>query len=249
MTLKKTITLALLTISLSGMAQTDNIIRIGHRGAMGHLAENTLPSIKKAVEMRCDMIEIDVYKIKSGEVMVFHDTTLERITNGKGAIEDYTFEELRKIKVAGEYQIPTLQEVIETIDRNAVLNIELKGKNTALASYKIVQDYLSKGWKSEDFIVSSFHWNELENISQQESSIPLAVLIAQDPISEAISFALKIHAVAINPYYKLLTPDTVLTIKKAGLKTYPWTVNNPSDILILKELKVDGIISNFPERV
>src|SRR5699024_1534805 len=113
------------------------------------LAENTLPSIKKAVEMRCDMIEIDVYKIKSGEVMVFHDTTLERITNGKGAIEDYTFEELRKIKVAGEYQIPTLQEVIETIDRNAVLNIELKGKNTALASYKIVQDYLSKGWKSE----------------------------------------------------------------------------------------------------
>lgn len=249
MTLKKTITLALLTISLSGMAQTDNILRIGHRGAMGHLAENTLPSIKKAVEMRCDMIEIDVYKIKSGEVMVFHDTTLERITNGKGAIEDYTFEELRKIKVAGEYQIPTLQEVIETIDRNAVLNIELKGKNTALASYKIVQDYLSKGWKSEDFIVSSFRWEELEIMSKQEKPLAIAVLTAEDPTKKAIAFALEINAFAINPYYKWMWADSVKAIQEAGLKVYPWTTNNPSDIQRLKDLKVDGIITDFPERI
>lgn len=249
MHLKKIILTTLLTMSISSFAQTNEILRIGHRGAMAHEVENTLPSIQKAVDMNCDMIEIDVFKVKSGELMVFHDDTLERITNGKGKIEDYTFDQLRTLLVQGKHQIPTLQEVIETIDRKAVLNIELKGANTALDTYNIVQEYLEKGWKHEDFIVSSFRWEELEIMSQQEHPLAIAVLTADDPTKEAIPFALRIKAFAINPYYKWLWADSVAAIKKAGLKIYPWTVNNPSDIKRLKELEVDGIITNFPERI
>ncbi|SFJ12926.1 glycerophosphodiester phosphodiesterase [Myroides guanonis] len=229
--------------------QTTKILRIGHRGAMGHITENTISSIKKALELNCDMIEIDVYRIKSGELMVFHDHTLDRLTDKKGNIEDYSFKELRDIKINNNHLIPTLQEVIETIQRKAILNIELKGSNTAIGSYKIIEKYIEKGWTKEDFVISSFRWDELEIISQQKTSIPIAVLIGQEPINSILPFALKLNAAAINPYYKLLTIDNVKAIKDLGLKIYPWTVNNTSDIQLLKELKVDGIITNFPEKV
>lgn len=229
--------------------QTTKILRIGHRGAMGHITENTISSIKKALELNCDMIEIDVYRIKSGELMVFHDHTLDRLTDKKGNIEDYSFKELRDIKINNNHLIPTLQEVIQTIQRKAILNIELKGSNTAIGSYKIIEKYIEKGWTKEDFVISSFRWDELEIISQQKTSIPIAVLIGQEPINSILPFALKLNAAAINPYYKLLTIDNVIAIKDLGLKIYPWTVNNTSDIQLLKELKVDGIITNFPEKV
>lgn len=229
--------------------QTTKILRIGHRGAMGHITENTISSIKKALELNCDMIEIDVYRIKSGELMVFHDHTLDRLTDRKGNIEDYSFKELRDIKINNNHLIPTLQEVIQTIQRKAILNIELKGFNTAIGSYKIIEKYIEKGWTKEDFVISSFRWDELEIISQQKTSIPIAVLIGQEPINSILPFALKLNAAAINPYYKLLTIDNVIAIKDLGLKIYPWTVNNTSDIQLLKELKVDGIITNFPEKV
>lgn len=229
--------------------QTTKILRIGHRGAMGHVTENTISSIKKALELNCDMIEIDVYKIRTGELMVFHDHRLDRLTGENGNIEDFSFKELRDIKVNNIHQIPTLEEVIETIQRRCILNIELKGTNTALTSYKIIEKYIKKGWTTEDFIVSSFHWDELEIISKQKISIPIAVLIAKEPINDILPFALNLNAVALNPYYKLLTIDNVKAIKDLGLKIYPWTVNNPSDIRFLKALKVDGIITNFPEKI
>jgi glycerophosphoryl diester phosphodiesterase len=74
-------------------------LNIGHRGAMGHETENTISSIKKALELHVDMIEIDVFVIKSGEVVVFHDDLLDSLTNAKGKIEDYNWEELENVTV------------------------------------------------------------------------------------------------------------------------------------------------------
>ena len=112
---------------------------------MGHATENTLESIKKGIELKADMLEIDVFKIKTGELVVFHDDTMDRITNAKGKIEEYNFNDLRKILVDGKHQIPTLEEVIETIDRKAILNIELKGTNTATDTYRIIEEFKKKG--------------------------------------------------------------------------------------------------------
>lgn len=80
-------------ITSTSIAQEAKILRIGHRGAMGHITENTVESVVKAIDLRCDMIEIDVFKVKSGELVVFHDDTLDRITNAKGPIESYTLDE------------------------------------------------------------------------------------------------------------------------------------------------------------
>lgn len=235
-------------MSSTSFAQEHNILRIGHRGAMGHITENTVESIQKAIDLNCDVIEIDVFKIKSGELMVFHDDQLDRLTNVTGNIEDYTYNELQKVKVNGVYQIPTLEKIIEVINRKAVLNIELKGNNTAEETHQLIQLFINKGWTNTDFIISSFKWNELEKMRSLNNSIDIAVLTEEEP-ADAIAFAKQINAVAINPYHKDLNALNASKIREANLKIYPWTVNDQEDINRMKELKVDGIITNYPERI
>lgn len=223
-------------------------INIGHRGAMGHETQNTVASIKKAMKIGVDMIEIDVFVIKSGEVVVFHDELLDSLTNATGKIEDFTMDELKKVVVNGNHHIPTLEEIIDTIDKKVPLNIELKGKNTAISTHQIVKKYLKKGWKKKDFVISSFLWEELILYRKLDRSIPIAVLTEEDPI-KAIDFGVQIYAFAINPWYKSLNKKNVNYIHKKGFKIYTYTVNEPSDIKKVIELGVDGIFCNFPERL
>src|SRR6478736_2939754 len=98
---------------------------IGHRGAKGYQPENTLSSFQKALDMKVDGIELDVHLSSDGEIIVFHDETLNRITNGKGDINRYTLSELRDFRIAKEHQIPTLKEVFDLIDKKCFINIEL----------------------------------------------------------------------------------------------------------------------------
>ncbi len=221
---------------------------IGHRGAMGHETENTIASVKKALELNVDMIEIDVFRIKSGELVVFHDEILDSLTNTSGRIEDFTLEELQKVVVKGNHQIPTLDEVIETVDKLVVLNIELKGRNTAKATFNLLEKYYDKGWKKDDFVISSFIWEELKTFRKLDRIIPIAVLTEGNPI-EAITIGKKINAKAINPWWKTLTKENVELIQEEGFKIYTYTVNELDDIKMVTELGVDGIFCNFPERL
>lgn len=221
---------------------------IGHRGAMGHETENTLASVQKAIDLDVDQIEIDVFKIKSGEIVVFHDDLVDRLTDGSGKIEEYTWEELQKLNVKGNRKIPLLQEVLDVIDGKVGLNIELKGTNTAADTDRITKEYVdNKGWKLDDFIISSFNWDELRAMRTLNSEIRIAVLTGKDPL-DALLVAKELNAEAINPHFELITRENVLEIKQAGYKIYTWTVNEPEDILSMKRHGVDGIITNFPER-
>lgn len=222
---------------------------IGHRGAMGHETENTLASIQKAVDLGVDMIEIDVFKIKSGEIMVFHDVDVERLTDGTGKIETFEFKELRKLMVEGEHQIPTLQEVIDVMDTKAALNIELKGAGTSADVAAIMNTNMEQnGWALDSFIISSFNWDELKAMRAINNKVAIAVLTEENPI-DAIPIGKELNAVAINPHFKDLNIEVANTIRDAGFKIYTWTVNELTDINTMKRIGVDGIITNFPERV
>lgn len=224
-------------------------IIIGHRGAMGHETENTLVSIQKAIDMGVDMIEIDVFKIKSGEIVVFHDDTVERLTDGEGSIESYTLSDLKKLTVEGGHKIPTLKEVLDVMEAKTLLNIELKGANTAKDVNTIVKAYVADmGWELNDFIISSFKWDELKKMRKVNPSIPIAVLTGKEPL-EAIPVAKDLGATAINPNFKTLSLEVANEIRDAGFKIYTWTVNEPNDINDMKRIAVDGIITNYPERV
>lgn len=222
---------------------------IGHRGAMGHETENTLASVQKALDLGVDMIEIDVYKISSGELVVFHDKTVDRLTNGPGNIEEYNISDLSRLILDGGHKIPMLQDVLKLIDNKVVLNIELKGANTADKVNHTIDFYTkSRGWLPENFIISSFNWDELRAMRKLNKNVAIAVLTEDDPL-DAIEVGKELNAVAINPYFKNLDADVAKKIKEAGFKIYTWTVNEPEDIVAMKNLGVDGIITNFPERI
>ncbi|MFQ3340822.1 MAG: glycerophosphoryl diester phosphodiesterase [Flavobacteriaceae bacterium] len=228
---------------------TQNPLVIGHRGARGHIAENTLPSISKAISLGVDGVEIDVFRCATGELVVFHDHRLEKLTNATGYIEQLDLDSIRNIEVLDGFSIPTLEEVLDLIDGRVLLNIELKGAQTALLTNRLLERYFdSTSWSADKIIISSFNWEELEIFYQATTKVPIAILTEDDPL-DAIPIAKKLNAVAINPNYKSLSKNNISKIKKAGFKLYPWTVNTPESILNLIALGVDGIITDYPERV
>lgn len=224
-------------------------LRIGHRGAEGYCAENTLESIQKALNIIVDGIEIDVHLCASGELVVFHDFTLERMTNGIGEVSNLSLSELKKLKVKGKYSIPTLAEVMNSINKKCILNIELKGQHTASEACRIIQYYIeNKNWNYQQFLISSFQHHELENVYGLNKNIPLAVL-TEASVDEAIEFGQAINAVAIHPNYALLTKDNVKRAQDFGFIVNTWTVNDIPTIERMKYYGVDAIISDFPDRI
>ncbi len=232
-----------------GISAQETILNIGHRGAMGHEPENTLASIKKAIDLGADGFEIDVFKCLSGEIVLFHDKYLDKLTDGEGLIEKKSLIDLKKLSVLGtENKIPTLEEVLNIINKQVFLNIELKGKNTAKASLELVEKFINqKKISSQNILFSSFDWNELEKLRELNSDVKIALITENDPLL-AIETAKKLKAFAINPNYKDLSKKNIKIIHNNDFKIYTWTVNNKRDISKMKLLKVDGIITDFPDR-
>ena len=228
-----------------------SVLRIGHRGSKGYVAENTLESINNAISLGVNGIEIDIFKCLSGELVLSHENNLKRLTGKSGQLEKLTLNDLKDFLVAGKYKIPTLNDVLIKIESPLFVNIELKGSDTAGATSKIVADFSRKtSWTLDHFIVSSFNWNELEKFRSIDNNTPVGVLVNKSiSINEAIEFGKKINAQAIHPHYQLLDEITVKKIKNNGFKTYTWTVNNADDINFMKKIKVDGIISDYPDRI
>ncbi len=225
------------------------ILKMGHRGAKGYVAENTIESIQKALDFGVDGIEIDVHLCASGELVVFHDFTLDRMTNGTGEVSKLSLSELKELKVANEFQIATLEEVLNLIDKKYLLNIELKGKNTASKSVEIIQYYVqNKCWNYNNFIVSSFQHHELEAVFNLDKNIPLGVLTKAN-IDDAIEFAKVISAIAIHPNAAIVTKTNVQKAQNLGYKVNVWTVNDVDEIKRMKRYNVDAIISDFPDRL
>ncbi len=229
--------------------KSNTMITIGHRGAMGHETENTLASIQKALDLQVDMIEIDVFKIKSGEIVVFHDQMIDRLSNGSGDIETFDLETLKNFTLEGGHKIPLLNEVLDLMNHRVPLNIELKGPGTSQGVNNIIKNYMeNEGWTMDDFFISSFDWQELKEMRRINKDIKIGVLTEDNPL-DAIGMARELNAIAINPNYLSLTNENVSEIKKQGFKIFAWTVNDPDQILNIKELGVDGIFTNYPERV
>jgi len=226
-----------------------NLLKIGHRGAKGYFAENTLESIQKALNFGVDAIEIDVHRCKTGELMVIHDFTLDRTTNGSGEVAKKSFTEIKALKVENEFEIPLLTEVLDFIEGKCTINIELKGLNTATATAKIIKKYIAeKNWTYKDFIVSSFQKNELFQMRKLDEKVALGIL-SKASVTEAIELGKLLKASAIHPSLGIITRDNVKASHKAGFNVNVWTVNEPEDIQRMREFGVDGIISDFPDRL
>ncbi|MBA6251726.1 glycerophosphodiester phosphodiesterase [Colwellia sp. MB3u-55] len=216
---------------------------------MGHEPENTLRSFKKALALNVDAIELDVYVCKTGELIVIHDDKVDRTTNGIGYTEDKTFVELRQLDAGKGELIPTLEEVLDLVDKSVIVNIELKGRSTAIATYQVIDKYIKeKGWSELDFMVSSFDHHELNKFKHLYPQIPIGVLLEGVPLSYA-DCAVELNAQSINLSLDFINQDFVDDAHQKGLQVYVYTVNDYDDIAKVKKLNIDGIFCNFPERL
>ncbi len=219
------------------------MLKIGHRGAIGYVAENTLASFQKAMDLGCDGVELDVHLSADNEIMVIHDDTIDRTTLEKGFVNTIATTKLQQLGV------PTLSEVLDLVNKRCLVNIEIKDTKATDFVVKLIQNYISENnWTYSDFIISSFDWSVLESIHSTNSQIALGVL-TENTLEEALIFAQKINAYSIHPYYQLLTKEKVTLYQDNGFLLFPWTVNETHEIEKLKTFTVNGIISDFPDRL
>ena len=218
---------------------------------MGHVLENTIESVQKAIELNVDGIEIDVFKSKTGELVVFHDPFLSRLSNSNAFIEQISLDSIKKIELIGGYFIPTLKEIVDIIPEKIFLNIELKGQDTAFETNKIIINYLNTyNFPVSKFIISSFRWDELKKIRSFNKDIPIAILVdSLYKIDDAIKLAKQINAVALNPNKDFITKEIVNKIQSKNIKVYPYTINTPRNIRKMRSMGVDAIITDYPERI
>jgi glycerophosphoryl diester phosphodiesterase len=233
---------------LSGKMKTQRLFCFGHRGARGHEPENTLRSVRKALELGTDGVEVDVYYV-DGELVVIHDRSLGRTTNGSGWVLRKSFAYLRSLDAGQGETIPTLAEVFDTVQHRAVINVELKGPRTAAPVVDLIDQYVQqRGWRYEEFLVSSFDHAQLREVRRLRPEIRLGVLVDKVP-RRLIAKAGQLGAWSVNLPGKRVTPALIAEAHRCGLKVLAFTVNKPEEILRLEKLGVDGVFSDYPERV
>ena len=220
---------------------------IGHRGAMGYAPENTLKSVAKALELGTPWVEIDVYFVDN-HLVVIHDDRLERTTNGTGHVTEKTFSYLRGLDAGDGEKIPTLEEVLDVIAKRAGINIELKGSNTAAPAVKTLQDKVSEQWDIEKFLVSSFNHHEIAMVKQLDNRIRIGALINGIPSNYA-AFAQELGAYSVHQSLRFINDEFVRDAHRRGLKVFVYTVNSTEDIERMAALNVDGVFTNYPDRV
>jgi glycerophosphoryl diester phosphodiesterase len=247
--MKKAYLLAVVIFSCSMSYAQSSFTLIAHRGAMGYEMENSIKSFQKALELEAPMVELDVFVLKSGELVVFHDDKLNKLTNAKGFIESYTFEDLkREVQLKDGQSIPLLTQVLDICISKTKINIELKGSNTAIPVAALLENYLKKGLLSEDeLFISSFKWEELRTMRKLYPHIPIGILTEDDPL-DALAIAKELKAVSINPDQQTLSKEIIDQIHAEGFKIYPWTVNSVKDLQRFKDWGVAGVFCNYPDR-
>ena len=225
------------------------VLRIGHRGTAGHEPENTLRSFEAAVRLGADMVEFDVHVCSSGELVVIHDETVDRTTDGSGAVARMTLRELKALDAGKEEKIPTLGEVFSLLRGRVAVNIELKGRGTA----EPVQEYITAlirggSWSLDEVLVTSFDWRILGVVRELSADTRLGPLVYED-VDEALRVATDLESHSVNPYHRFIDLSFVEEVHDRGINMYPWTVDDPEDIRRVIGMGVDGVISNYPERI
>lgn len=223
-----------------------NFLCIGHRGARGHEPENTLRSIRRALELGADGVEVDVY-FSGGNLVVIHDETLERTTNGTGRVEEKSFDYLRSLDAGRGEKIPALREVFDAVDRRAFVNIELKGRRTAEPVAGLIAEYVDRhGWSREDFLVSSFDHEELGKLAGR--GIRLGVLFTKPP-PDSIAIAKSLGAHSVHIASRFAGREFVEEAHAGGLRVFVYTVNSAAAIARMRRFGTDGVFTDYPDRV
>jgi glycerophosphoryl diester phosphodiesterase len=221
-----------------------NLLRIGHRGAAGHAPENTLAALELALQYGVDMVEFDVRRSSDGALMLLHDDSVDRTTNGKGRIEELSLRMLRELDAGGGERIPLLEEALACLNGRAGAMIELKVRGMAAEVCATVEAAHFQG----TVMYASFFHEELLPVRRLMGDALTLALIDNAP-THSTAFATNARATHAGLALDAVTPDIVKALQGQGIKVFVYTVDEPEDIAHMKQMGVDGIISNFPDRI
>ena len=215
-------------------------LRIGHRGAAGHVLENTLGSIETAIELGVDYAEIDLRLTRDGHVVVLHDARVDRTTNRHGRVQDLTLAQVKRITTKDGQHVPTLEEVLKITDGRVGLLLELKIRGVA----KPVTEIVERSGFSGPVIYASFHHKELSRVRECFPWATIMPLISRGLIVPRIPAKLNAHHVGIR--LDRAVKSVITSLHAAGIQVFVFTVNDAGDIAHMTDMGVDGIISDMP---
>ncbi|MED1205220.1 glycerophosphodiester phosphodiesterase [Heyndrickxia acidicola] len=226
-----------------------------HRGSSGTFPENTMDAFFAAEKSRADGIELDVQLTKDGEVVVIHDETVDRTTNGKGFVKDYSFSELKKLNAHSLFtsiehtEIPSLREVFEWMSGNRLLcNVELK---TGIIAYpmleeKVIQLIHEYGFQDR-IIISSFNHYSIIHSYRLDPEIEIAPLYSNGLYMPWV-YAKSLHAKGIHPHIRITPDSIIIAAMKEGIAVRPYTINKEEMMKRLFSVGCSALITDFPEK-
>ena len=216
---------------------------VAHRGASGYEPENTVRAVKKAIEIGADAVEVDVRLTKDGYPIIMHDDTVDRTTNGTGKVSELTLNEIRKLDAGKGEKVPLLEEVLDVVRNKALLVIEIKVPEAAIPSLELVE----KKNMIDEVIFVSFSAESLEIIKSRNPSAHIGLIYTKP--SDSIVLAKRIGCEVVLPFYRLATERAVAFAHRLKMLVIAWTVDDLKTAKLLKRRGVDGIASNYPDRI
>lgn len=217
---------------------------MGHRGTPREEPENTLRSLRRALEIGVDAVEVDVHLSRDGRVVVIHDDTVDRTTNGHGRVRDLTFAELRKLDAGKGERLPSLEEVIDLVRGRAHLVVEVKDPAAGLPVLRIFQE---REIFPEAHVISFWH-PLVKALKEQEPRLRTGILLVGCPVDPAgLAQAAKAEALVLN--YAYVTPELVAAAHAHGLLVYVWNIDDVETLKAYLPLNLDGIGSNRPDLI
>jgi len=233
-------------------------LNIAHRGFSGEYPENTMVAFRKAIEAGCDGIETDLHMTKDGVIVICHDETIDRTTNGTGFICDYTYNELCEfdagIKFSREFEgekIPNIDEFLDYVmDKNLLINLELK--NDMIPYTELEKKVIDKVYEfgvEKNVILSSFNHYSMIRVKEYDKNIKTGLLYTAI-LYKAHEYIKTVGADALHPFFSSVMNKKIVTdIKKNGIMINAYTVNEKEYMERLIELGIDGIITSYPNKL
>ena len=217
-----------------------SLLTVGHRGVMGVEPENTLRSFVRAEREGLDVIELDLHLSKDGALVVMHDADVSRTTDGTGAIGDFTLAELRELDAGEGERVPVFQEVVEAV--RSPLQAEIKDR----AAARVLVGVINELGLHDRVTVISFHDDALREVRALLPDMPL-VLVTGKSTPTAPERARELGAVMVSCELRRLEAETVERCHADGIKVISWTVNTAEDLARVRELGLDGVVTDNPE--
>ncbi|RJP53233.1 MAG: glycerophosphodiester phosphodiesterase [Anaerolineaceae bacterium] len=232
-------------------------IILAHRGDLAHAPENTLPSFSQAIQKGADGVELDAKLTADGRVIVIHDPTVDRTTNGTGKVASFTLEAIRSLdagswfdsKFAG-VKVPLLEEVFETVGRDRLINIELTNYNTPRDGLtRRVCELIQRHNNQNQIIFSSFYSSNLKVAARMLPEVPRGLLAMPGVLglwARSFGFMFGDYQ-ALHPHISSASREQIQRAHRIKRRIHVWTANAPEDVIRLKEWDVDGIFTDDPE--